>query len=157
MGVKFGYNHTSGTLNNISLEIDDIDFSLHDMKYAEDSYSFAIFHRSYVGLDNSRRFGLFNETSLGYNKGNSRFTRLYDGEVKSTEGVLHEITVGLNPGICVFIMENVSAEISFGVAGFKYRREKQTNELGEIGRSRNSGANFKINILNINIGITACF
>ena len=157
LGLKFGYNHTSGRLDNISLQVDDIDFSMRDMKYTEDTYSFALFHRSYVGLDSDRRFGLFNETSIGYNRGNSRFNRLYNGEQKSTEGTLHEITVGINPGLCVFIMENVSAEVSFGVAGFKYRSERQTNELGEVGKMRNSGANFKINILNINIGITACF
>ena len=108
LGLKFGYNHTSGRLDNISLQVDDIDFSMHDMKYTEDTYSFALFHRSYVGLDSDRRFGLFNETSVGYNRGSSRFTRLYNDELKSTEGALHEITVGINPGLCVFIMENVS-------------------------------------------------
>ena len=157
IGLKFGYNHTNGRLDNISLQYDDIDFSLKDMKYTEDSYSYAFFHRSYVGLDADRRFGLFNETSIGYNRGTSRFARIYNNELKSTEASMHEITLGINPGMSVFIMENVSAEVSFGVAGFKYRIEKQTNELGETGRLRNSGANFKINILNINIGVTACF
>lgn len=46
--------------------------------------------------------------------------------------------------------------MSFGVAGFKYRNEKLQNELGEEGSRSTSGANFKINILNINIGITLC-
>lgn len=157
VGVKFGYNHTLGQLDNLSLQVDDIDFSLHDLRYTEDTYSFALFHRSFVGLDNDRRFGVFNETSIGYNNGTSRFTRMYEEEQRITDAKVHEITVGINPGICVFIMENVSAEVSFGVAGFKYRFERQVNELGEVGLSRNSGANFKINILNINIGITACF
>lgn len=158
LGVKFGYNHTLGSLDNLSLEIDDdLDFSLHDIRYVQDLYSFALFHRSYVGLDRARRFGLFNEVSLGYNTGTTRFSRNKEVDFKATDTRIHELHVGINPGVCVFIMENVSAELSFGVVGFKYRYEKQTNNLGEVGHSRNSGADFKINLLNINIGITLCF
>lgn len=46
--------------------------------------------------------------------------------------------------------------MSFGVAGFKYRWEKQRDESGEVGKRNSSGANFKINLFNINIGITFC-
>ena len=158
LGFKFGYNHTKGNLDNLSLEIDDdLDFSLQNIGYIQDLYSFAIFHRSYVGLDRSRRFGLFNETSIGYNTGTTRFTRDKGADLKATDTRIHELHIGVNPGISVFIMDNVSAEASFGVVGFKYRYEKQTNNLGEVGHHRNSGANFKINLLNINIGITLCF
>ena len=157
LGVKFGYNHTLGELDNLSLNMDDLDFSMHDIRYVQDLYTFAVFHRSYVGLERSRRFGLFNEISVGYNTGTTRFTRDEQSGFKDTNTKVHELHIGVNPGICVFIMENVCAEASFGVVGFKYRYEKQTNNLGEVGHSRNSGANFKINILNINIGITVCF
>ena len=58
--------------------------------------------------------------------------------------------------MAVFITKNVSAEMSFGVAGFKYRSERQNNSLGEEGKRDTSGADFKINILNINIGLTFC-
>lgn len=157
VGFKFGYNHTLGQLDNLSMSIEDIDFSLKDLRYSEDLYSFALFHRSYVGLDKARRFGLFNEVSLSYNNGSSRFTRGKGDEQLATDTKVHELHVGINPGACVFIMENVSAEMSFGVVGFKYRHERQKNNLGEEGKSRNTGANFKINLFNINIGITVCF
>ena len=157
IGFKFGYNHTLGQLDNLALNMDDLNFSLHDIRFVEDMYTYALFHRSFVGWDSDRRFGLFNEISLGYNTGSSRFSRDKDESLKVTETKVHELHLGVNPGICVFIMDNVSAEVSFGVVGVKYRYEKQKNNLGEVGHSRNSGANFKINILNINIGITACF
>ena len=64
--------------------------------------------------------------------------------------------MGINPGLAVFITQNVCAELSFGVVGFKYRTEKQKNNLGEEGKRRDSGANFKINLFNINIGLTFC-
>lgn len=164
IGFKMGYNHTILQLDNLALNMDDLDFSLKDIRYAEDTYSTAFFHRSYVGLDAGRRFGLFNETVLTYNRGTSRFTRGKNNEdatdegseFKSTETNVNELHLGINPGISVFIMQNVAAELSFGVAGLKYRFEKQTNNLGETGKRRNSGANFKINLFNINIGVTLC-
>lgn len=157
IGMKLGYNHTNAQLDNLSLDIDDdIDFSLADMHYIDDTYTIAFFHRSYVGLDRGKRFGLFNETTLSYNTGTSSFTRGTDDELKRTETTLHQLHLGINPGLAVFIMQNVCAEVSFGVVGFKYGVEKQTNNLGETGKHRSSGANFKINLFNINIGITLC-
>ena len=61
VGLKAGYNHTVADLGNISLNIDDdLSFDLKDIRYSEDSYSIALFHRSYVGLDRGKRFGFFN-------------------------------------------------------------------------------------------------
>ena len=157
IGLKTGYNHTVADLGNISLSIDDdLSFDLKDIRYSEDSYSIALFHRSYVGLDKGKRFGFFNESSLSYTNGSSTFTRGRDETLKRTETTIHEIHLGLNPGVAVFIMENVCAEMSFGVVGFKYRIEKQKNNEGEVGKRNTSGADFKINLFNINIGITLC-
>ena len=136
VGLKAGYNHTVADLGNISLNIDDdLSFDLKDIR---------------------KRFGFFNESSLSYNNGSSTFTRGKDEALKRTETTIHEIHLGLNPGVAVFIMENVCAEMSFGVVGFKYRIEKQKNNEGETGKRTASGADFKINLFNINIGITLC-
>lgn len=157
VGLKLGYSHTIAQLDNLSLDIDeDLDISLKDMRYAEDLYTIALFHRSYVGLDRDKRFGLFNETSLSYNSGTSSFSRGAGDDLKRTDTTVNELHLGINPGIAVFIVQNVCAEVSFGVVGFKYRVENQKNNLGETGKRRNSGADFKINLFNINIGITFC-
>lgn len=157
IGAKMGYNHTVAGLGNISLNIDeDLSYELKDMRYDENSYTIGVFHRSYVGLDRDKRFGFFNETTLSYNSGSTTFSRGEGDTMKKTETTINELHVGLNPGVVVFIMENVCAEVSLGVVGFKYRSEKQKNNEGEVGTRRSSGANFKINLFNINIGITLC-
>ena len=67
LGLKFGYRNMRGALNNITLKIDDdVDFSLKDLKLEQNLYNVSFFHRSYVGLDAGKRFGLFNETCLLY-------------------------------------------------------------------------------------------
>lgn len=156
LGLKLGYSRLSGNLNNFSLNVVDMDISLKDLQYTSDSYSCSIFHRSYIGLDPGGVFGLFNETSLGYVSGSSKFSTGNGDNLKYTDTTLHKLHLGINPGIAIFIMPNVGAELSFGVAGFSYNWEKQKKSSGEEGKRTSSGANFKINILNINIGLTVC-
>ena len=107
------------------MNIDDLDISLLVIRYTDVSYSFIFFHRSYVGLDPKELFGLFNETTLGYSTGSARFSRGKDETLKYTDSTINQLRVGINPGIAKYIMPNVGAEVSFGVAGFTYNWEKQ--------------------------------
>lgn len=58
VGLKFGYSRISGGIDNLALNIEDLDIALKDIKYTDDSYSFSLFHRSYIGLDPKGLFGL---------------------------------------------------------------------------------------------------
>ncbi len=156
IGVKFGYNNMLTHLENSSLDFEGLDFSIANVELKERMYTTSLLHRSYVGLDRGRRFGLFNETALSFTNGNSSFSRLQEGEPKITETSVVQLELGINPGVSVFIMQNVSAEMSFGIVGFNYRKEKQTVNNEDAGTFTSSGANFKISLLNINIGITVC-
>lgn len=157
VGAKFGYSHVIGDLGNLDLNLgDDLSFNIGNMRYTEDMYSFGVFNRSYIGLDENGIFGLFNETALTYKRGTSKFSNGEGEDMSQTETNVNEIHLGINPGVAVYITKNVCAEMSFGVAGFKYRWEEQRDESGEIGKRNSSGANFKINLFNINIGITFC-
>ena len=156
VGLKVGYSRTIGRLGNLGLVVEDIDLSLKEMYLSEDLISGTLFHRSYVGLDSRMRFALFNETALSVGRGSTRFTHGKEGEEnrQDTRTTITEVQLGFNPGLSVFIMNNVSTEVSFGILGLKYRSEKQTDDRGETGTYNSSGANFKINLFNINIGIT---
>lgn len=156
VGLKLGYSRISGGINNFALNVEDFDIALKDIKYTDDAYSFNLFHRSYIGLDPKGLFALFNETTLGYSMGSTRFSQGSGETLKYTDTSINQLKIGLNPGIAIMIMPNVGAEMSFGVAGFTYNWEKQKKSSGEVGKRTNSGANFKINLFNINIGITVC-
>lgn len=157
VGLKFGYRNTKGNLNNITLRIDDdLDFSLKDLHLNQKLYNLALFHRSYVGLDAGKRFGLFNETALTFNFGQSLFDRGADENLINTKTNIFEVQLGVNPGLAVFIMQNVSVECSLGIAGIRFRREKQKNSLDETGKRTVAGSNFRINPFNINLGLTVC-
>ncbi|MFS2924367.1 hypothetical protein AAHJ11_16455 [Bacteroides sp. 90-K9/2] len=157
LGLKFGYRNMRGALNNITLKIDDdVDFSLKDLKLEQNLYNVSFFHRSYVGLDAGKRFGLFNETALTFNFGKSKFDRGVDENLVNTQTDIFEVQLGINPGLAVFIMQNVSIECSLGIAGIRYRQEKQKNNLGETGKRMTGGSNFRVNPFNISLGLTIC-
>lgn len=154
IGMKWGYRQTSGKLENVSVKIDDdVNFSLKDLGLKEEIYSCTFFHRSYIGLDAGKRFGLFNETSLSIGYGKSVFTRGADEALKETTTKILEARLGISPGLAVFIMENVSVECSIGIMGLKYKQENQKNNQGEKGQHLNGGANFRINLFDLNLGL----
>lgn len=154
IGIKWGYRKTSGSLGNVTVKIDDdVNFTLKDLGLREEIYGCTLFHRSYIGLDAGKRFGLFNETSLSVGYGQSVFTRGSEETLKETSTKILEARLGISPGLAVFIMENVSVECSIGIMGLKYRQEKQSNNLGETGQRHNGGANFKINLFDLNLGL----
>ena len=154
IGIKLGYSHLSANLDNLDIDIDaDMQFHLGDMRYLGESFSASIFHRAYIGIDRNKRFGFFNEPELAFSSGTKRFVRGSDESLKNTKTTTSEIKLGLNPGVCVFIMNNISASVSFGVAGLRYGTIKQTTNDQETGSRRSSGADFKLNLFNINIGM----
>lgn len=154
VGLKIVYTHAEGAVNSLGLDIDDdMNFHLSDVKYLSTTYSGAITYRNYVGLSRSKRFAVCNEVDLSFTSGTSDFSRLYNSEPKRTHTRINEVALNFSPGVCVFIMENVSFNISFGVFGLKYRKEHQFTNGVDEGTRLSSGANFRFNIFNINFGL----
>lgn len=154
VGMKLGYSRNNFNLKNMSVDIDDdINFTLKDVDYHTENYSAAIFYRRYIGLDNARRFAIFNDTELEFTNGNGTFKRIINDSPKETRTLTTKASLNFSPGLCVFIQEYVSFSISFGVFGVYYKKETQrTNEVDEGSRSA-LGASFKFNLLNLNMGI----
>lgn len=154
VGIKFNYTHSDLNMPNLSVDFDDdLNFSIRDVSYYSDTYAVALYYRNYVGLGREKRFAIFNDVDLSFGGGVSRFKRYYNDELRNTQTDIFEAALNFSPGVCIFVMDYVSFNVSFGVFGIKMRSEKQrTNEVEE-GSRFTSGANFKFNIFNINFGI----
>ena len=158
LGLKIGYSASKGEINSFKIDIDeDMNFNLHDISYRSKSYSAAIALRQYYGIARQGRFGVFNEVDLLIGSGNSDFTRPYDGELKNTHTDVTKLELNFMPGVNVFIIKNVSFNLSFGVFGFHMKSEKQSVDGEPLGDRFTSGANFRFNIFNLNFGIEAHF
>lgn len=154
VGIKFNYTHGDLNMPNLSVDFDDdLNFSIRDVSFFSETYSVAVFYRNYIGLGREKRFAIFNDVDLSLGGGVSRFKRYYNDELRNTQTDIFEAALNFSPGVCIFVMDYVSFNVSFGVFGIKMRSEKQrTNDVDE-GSRFTSGANFKFNIFNINFGI----
>ena len=154
VGLRLGYTSGKATLGSLALDIDeDLSFQISDVSYSSKSYTAALNARKYIGLSRNGRFGFFTEAELAFSSGNSDFNRKYNGEPKNTHTTFTDLRLNFSPGLSVYMMENVSFNISFGIFGFYLKNEKQMVDGVFVGDRTTSGANFKFNIFNINFGL----
>ncbi len=154
LGVRMAYTRTAANIDSFKVDIDeDMNFNLHDIYYRSESYTAAVFMQQYTGIGRRGRFGVYNEVELAFSSGNGDFNRPYNGNLRSTHTTNMEARLTFSPGVCIFIMENVSFHVSFGVFGFYLRNEKQRVDGEWLGNRFTSGANFKINLFNLAFGI----
>lgn len=154
VGLKLGYYGARGSIDSFNVDIDDdMNFNLKDIMYRSESYSAAVTLSQYIGLSRRSRFGVYNEAELAFQSGNSEFRRPYNGELRTTNTTTNETQINFSPGVQVFIMKQVAFHVSFGVFGFYFKNEKQSEDGVSTGSRFSSGANFRFNIFNINFGI----
>lgn len=154
IGIKFAYTRGEADLGTFGFNAgEDLSFNLHDISYYSSKYTIGVFYRNYVGLGRSKRFAVFNEVSLDFGSGSSRFKRYYGDNLYDTRTNITEASLNFSPGVCVFIMENLSFNVSFGVFGLHLTKESQLTNGEDEGSRFSSGANFRFNLFNINFGI----
>ncbi|MCH5318768.1 MAG: hypothetical protein J1E38_03555 [Paramuribaculum sp.] len=154
IGVKFNYTHGEADLGSLRVDFgDDLNFSIADVGYHTNSWQAGAFYRSYVGLSTEKRFAIFNEIDLSLGHTSSNFNRSYNDEPKRTHTSATTAALNFSPGLCMFIMDNVSFNVSFGVFGIRMSKETQWTNGERDGTRFSSGANFKFNLFNINFGI----
>lgn len=154
VGFRLNYTSSRARVDRFNVDIDeDMSFNLHDILYRNESYSAAVMLQQYIGITRNGRFGVFNDVELAFASGNSDFRRPYNGEPKNTHSTYMDARLNFSPGVCVFVMKNVSFNLSFGVFGFYLRNEKQKVDGVDEGTRLTSGANFRFNIFNINFGL----
>lgn len=154
VGLRFNYTRGIADLDGLSIDFDeDLNFSINDVSYYQQSFAVSTFYRNYVGLDHSGRFGVFNEVDLEFSNGSSRFKRIYDGKPKDTRTYVTQASLNFSPGVCVFIQDFMAFNVSFGVFGLHWRHETQSTDGVDEGSRFSSGANFRFNIFNINFGL----
>ncbi len=154
IGLKLQYTSATGTIENGDLDFlsDDLNFEVENVRAEMNSYQAAVYHRSYIGLDNRGRIGLFSDIALGYTNSRTIFT--YNEETADTHTQSNQLKLSLHPGIVVFAMNNVSTHVSMGIGGVSFNNTKYIKAGEVIGKRNYSRANFKLDVLDISIGLT---
>lgn len=154
LGLRFQYTTASGDVMQGDLDFlsEDLQFHVEDVHASMTSVQGAIYHRSYIGLDNRGRIGLFSDVMLGYTSSKNEF--IYNEETLDTHTKTEQIKLSLHPGIVVFAMNNISTHVSIGIGGVSYNNTKYIKNGEVIGKRDYSKANFKLDVLDISIGLS---
>ncbi len=155
VGVLFRYTNFSGGIDAATADLlGNFSMSVEDLNASSRGLSVSVFQRTYWGLDNHGRVGLFWDYILGYTRKNSRF---YAGEESSAYTVNKKVHVGFAPGIVYFPMNNVSVQASICIADLGYNNVK-AYENGKVAGTRHAWkAQASINVLDLNFGLAIHF
>ncbi|MFR9578136.1 MAG: hypothetical protein SNG45_04720, partial [Rikenellaceae bacterium] len=158
IGARMTYSKVNGTIDSATIDLgesNNIDFDIPYLALDSKSYSFAVFHRSYAALDDRGRYGVFADVELSATTGKSIFEYESGNSTDFTESRTRSVGLSFNPGICAFIMHNLSASLSFQFGGVDFTRIDQYDASGEFMGSRTSSQmQFMFNVLAVNLGIT---
>ena len=154
IGVRVQYTTASGSVDEGMLDLlsDDLNFSFENLHTELTSIQTSVYHRSYLGLDNKGRIGVFADIALSYANNKNIFS--YNQATQNLYARSHQLKLSLHPGIVVFPMNNISTHVSMGIGGVSYNKTAIIRDGETIGEREFSKANFKLDILDISIGLT---
>lgn len=154
-GFRFNYSRQKLIIDNINVKIDeDLNFQFKDSYDINQMFYSSGYIRTYLSLGTTSRFGLFNEARLTFGAGNGKIVNgKYPEEISGTYQNVYELKVGVAPGIVAFINEYAAVEASVDLMGFSCKWINQTTNQVYKGSRKTTSANFKINLLSINLGV----
>ena len=156
IGGRFDYKHTMLGLGSANLSIsEDMSFGINDFNYMKDAYYGALFAKYFIPFGTSKRFAMFAElrASGGYAQAQSFNTTELDKN--GTFQDIYDFEIGVIPGITAFVTNQFALEVSVGLVGLNYQKVVQRTDNIGVSVAETSGANFKLNLLNISLGIQA--
>ncbi len=155
IGLRFDYDRSRLNVGSANLTLgESMSFGIKDYNYFKHMYSGAVTCRYYMPIANSKRFAMFAELRAAGAYGQGESYKVEGDEKFGTYQDIMKLSVGLVPGLSVFVMDEVALEVSVGVLGFDYQRVGQTTNQTDFSQMEQSGANCKINLLSLNMGIS---
>lgn len=155
VGLRFDYSRSVLGLGSASIALGDLmSLDINDVNYLKQSYSGSLTLRHYMSIADSRRFAIFVEGrgTLGYAQ-SMNYQREGDDKYGTYQDI-YKASLSLVPGVVCFVMDNAAFEVSVGVLGFDTQKVKQVTNQVEYSEMKSSGANFKINLLSVNFGMS---
>lgn len=155
IGMRAGYSRTWYDIDFSLLE-DLLDMKQH-RKYVSNGFFFQPMLKNYFKVLSSRNLYVFNETSikLGYSYGISQSDNGED--LDKSKNSSWSIEVGINPGICIMVLDRFAFETSVGLLGLS----TSVLDVEENGKSHSrvvaNVVNFTINLLALNFSLVAFF
>lgn len=153
-GGKFAYERSMTDLASGNIMIDsETDTNIGDLKQLSSNYFATAALRYYISLGNSTRFGLFNEMQLKLGGGESKIINGTDDDITGTFERNFQTSIGLSPGVVMFLNNYSAIEVNVGVLGFGYTHTRSTTDHVWVANRKSKHANFKVNLFSISFGV----
>ena len=150
VGLRLGYTNTQVDVNNANL-MDALKLS--NKHVVNSMFSGALAFRAYMPLFNSKIFALFAEARLtggfGYGKDYAQTERGKEG----TYSDLFQLSLGLYPGVSVFLADFVSLEVSLPLLEGGHEWNLQVKGQAHDSSLTHGFFNYKPNLLGLNLGV----
>ena len=151
IGLRFQYTNGGASVDASTLDLlGNFDFSVKDIKADTQSWGAAVYNRSYLGLDQRGRVGLFLDLAAGYTKSRSSFAM---GNPPSNYTTNDKFSLALSPGLVYFPMNNISVFLSLSLAEASYNYSRAYNEGVLTGARHKVKAQANVNLLSLNFGL----
>ena len=155
VGVKFQYTNMNGMVDTATADLlGNLSLSVDNLHAFSRSLSASVFQRTYVGLDNQGRIGVFWDYILGMSRTQSQF---YTGESSSAYSVKKKINLVCAPGLVYFPMNNLSVQASISLAELAYNNMKAYDDGKVVGERDAWKAQVSLDVLGISMGLTVHF
>lgn len=155
VGGRFDYNRSKFDIGSASISLtEDMSFGMNDFHYLKDAYQGAIFARYFIPFGTSKRFAMFTELRASGGYAQAETYKLTSLDKSGTYQDVYDFEIGVIPGLCAFVTNEVALEVAVGLVGLNYQKVVQKTNNVATSVMENSGANFKINLLNISLGIS---
>lgn len=158
VGGRLAYTRSYTNIENLTLDLgEDLNISIDNASSLEQMISGTGFVRTYIGIGNSKIFGLFNEARVTYGYGRGKLFSGAGKDLENTYQVINNLQIGMSPGLTAFISDFAAVEVSVGVMGFNFKWVDQKTDQVELGSRNTSSGNFKIDLFSINLGMSFYF
>ena len=154
-GIRFQYTNINGGIDTATADLlGNLSMQFENINAASRSLSVSVFQRTYVGLDNYGRVGIFWDYILGGTRNKSEF---YTDDSSSAYTLKKKIHLGFAPGIVYFPMNNVSVQASISIAELSYSSIAAYDDGKVVGSRKAWKAQASLNILDVALGLTVHF
>lgn len=154
VGLRFSYQRTFASIGSMDLSIsEDMSFGISDFYLIQHTYYGSLSYRYYIPIAGSKIFGIFSDISLNFGAGQGKTLSGSGENISGTYQNILDLGIDVVPGLAVFVSNEMAVEASVGILGLGWKRVRQTTNQIYEGQYETSKANFKLNLLSINIGI----
>lgn len=153
VGATFAYERSLFKVDNLDINIsEDFQFSISDYYILEHIYTGSLFMRLFMNIEDSKRFGLFNDVKLMFGGGQGKYINGQGDVLEGTYQSIYKMGLVYSPGLCVFINDYAAVEASIGILGLQMKHTDQKTNQVHTGSFKKSSANFKIDLFSIGLG-----